>query len=110
MCGHAKTFYPNWEPHWGVRAFERMGSLEQLALEDIGVTFDPQLHNKAMDARIQNTHIDRQTKHHGAKTVDTGVALRGRIGGAQLDRQANQLADAAAKQQRREQRRQRRTI
>ena len=82
-----------------------MGSLEQLVLSEIGVTFDPQLHHKAMDARIQKTHIDRQTKHHGAESVNTGVALRDRIGGAQLDQQANQLAAAAAaKQRRREQR------
>ena len=67
-----------------------------------------------MDARIQKTHIDRNTEHHGAESVDTGVALRGddSVGDTQLDQQANQLAAAAAaaaaaKQRRREQREQR---
>ena len=111
MNGYANA-YKN-HSYYGVKAYMRMGSLEQLALEEIGVTFDPKLHNNAMNARIKKTQIDRSTEHHGAESVDTGVALRGddSVGDTQLDQQANQLAAAAAaaaaKQRRREQREQR---
>ena len=103
MNGYANEY--NNRSYYGVKAYMRMGSIEQLALEEIGVTFDPQLHHKAMNARIKKTYINRHTEHHGAKSVNTVVALRGDdsvIGDAHLDQQANQLA---LNKQRRQERR-----
>ena len=76
MCGHSKKYLPNWVPHWGVRAFERMGSIEQLALADLEVTFDPRLHELALKASNENTASDKHSNRHGDKTLNTGKSLR----------------------------------
>ena len=42
------------DDNWGFKAYKRMGSIEQLALSDIDVTFDTEneVHQKAMDKRL----------------------------------------------------------
>jgi len=44
------------EDNWGFKAYKRMGSIEQLALSGIDVTFDTEneVHQKAMDKRLGN--------------------------------------------------------
>lgn len=52
------------DDHWGIKAYERMGSIEQLALSGIDVTFIPALHQKAMIKRDE----EKQTKADMEKT------------------------------------------
>ena len=40
--------------NYGVKAYLRMGSIEQIALSELGVSFDPDIHEKAMDLRLSN--------------------------------------------------------
>ena len=57
----------------GVKAYKRMGSIEQLALEGIGVTFDPNLHKKAMNIRAAN----KSKKNAGKKRNGIMGLIRG---------------------------------
>lgn len=49
----------------GVKAYERMGSIEQLALLRLNVTFDTTLHEKAMGKRLKNKAKEGVTEGRG---------------------------------------------
>jgi hypothetical protein len=40
--------------NYGVKAYMRMGTIEQIALSELDVSFDPDTHKKAMDLRTSN--------------------------------------------------------
>ena len=40
--------------NYGVKAYLRMGSIEQIALSELGVSFDHDTHKKAMAIRLSN--------------------------------------------------------
>eukprot|EP00986_Skeletonema_menzelii_P016537 scaffold14918_cov87-Skeletonema_menzelii.AAC.1 len=50
MVGYLKV-YANNEQQYGIMAYEEMGSVERMALENIGVCFNPEKFKKAMDQR-----------------------------------------------------------
>jgi len=67
--GHLKAngFSDNNDNHWGIKAYERMGSIEQLALLRMNVTFDTALHDKAMKKRLKNNLKKKDMDKTGGK-------------------------------------------
>eukprot|EP00986_Skeletonema_menzelii_P013973 scaffold8686_cov122-Skeletonema_menzelii.AAC.3 len=58
MVGYLEV-YTNYEQQYGIMAYKEMGSVEQMALENIGVCFNPEKFKKAMDQRLTKRLSDK---------------------------------------------------
>jgi len=58
MSGHSKKNHES-EKSYGYKAYQHMGSIEQKALEDKGVSFDPSMFSRAIEIRVRNNVSNR---------------------------------------------------
>jgi hypothetical protein len=61
MNGYSKKFKEN-EQEYGIKAYQQMGTLEQIALAELDVCFDPDTMKKAMEKRTRERLIENHDK------------------------------------------------
>ncbi|KAL7497240.1 hypothetical protein ACHAWT_005349 [Skeletonema menzelii] len=70
MSGYSKKNHES-ENGYGYKAYQHMGSIEQKALEDKGVSFDPSMFSRAIEIRVRNNVSNRQDSNgRRAGTMD----------------------------------------